>query len=464
MSFDKLRPFKMKIKNPSGEIRLLFLAILIIPIFILGSKYARISESIPSRNIEVGNSSDIFLPPSNILDWLAEKDDELMSIPVSMGSKEIVYYENMYTIVDYKTQNECLRRKGVLDEERGVCKAVTQKRSSDKEIIFGLKLLNTATKNIEAIAAQTKITTDGVSIVAPDGYQIEIVERPNGIKWNLWNTLYRVVSPENTVVIKNLWPREEMVPVTRIVNGKPKKETKKAVVGFLYVPHSEFFELEENRTVLVEAGASYLKSVVTKAFDTLKERGVSVNYIEALSPRFFERLPLLEQGDFTEFQLEPQRTAERVLIILGANKENAWRHTCNTADACGWIQFTPGTYGNIRTGHRAAMLTADFREGAGDHLNSMMAAILLHKINLESLIQKFRDKILVDPEREKYLAASYNGAPKWVHNSLTATISKAFANWITALSPTRKDSKGGLRKETRDFMAKLDYLIKNDLP
>src|SRR3989344_5617652 len=260
MSFDKLRPFKMKIKNPSGEIRLLFLSILIIPIFILGSKYARISESIPSRNIEAGNSSDIFLPPSNILDWLAEKDDELMSIPVSMGSKEIVYYENRYTILDYKTQNECFRRKGVWDEERGVCKAVTQKRSSDKEIIFGLKLLNTATKNIETIAAQTKITTDGVSIVAPDGYQIEIVERPNGIKWNLWNTLYRVVSPENTVVIKNNYPREVSETVSRVVNGKVINRNEKIVRGFPYVPHSEFFEQEENRKILVEDGGGYLKN------------------------------------------------------------------------------------------------------------------------------------------------------------------------------------------------------------
>jgi len=223
---------------------------------------------------------------------------------------------------------------------------------------------------------------------------------------------------------------------------------------------------------LVQAGENYLKSVVAKAFDTLRERGVKsksfpdklVADVEALSPRFFERLPLLEQGDFTEFQLDPQKTAERVLIILGANQENAWIHTCNRSDACGWVQFTPKTYRNIRTGYSAAQLIVDFEDGAGNHLNSIMAAILLHSDNLDVLVKKFGGKILNDPQLEKYLAASYNGAPKWVSNSLNATISKAFAGWITALSPTRKDSKGGLRRETRDFMTKLDYLIQNDLP
>ena len=449
----------MRFNKSPGILTFVLLAILAVPVC---------AEIFLSKNIDIGTVStsigeDINLPSPNILDKLAEKDDELANASIAIGPKEITYYENRYTILPDKTKAKCNGKNNLWDEENGVCKAVSRKRSTDKERTLGLKLLNTETGEVTVIAVNTKITSDGVTIVAPDGYQIEIVERPNGIRWNWWNTLYSVVSPENTVVIKNLWPREETVPTTRIVKGKPKKETKKVVVGFPYVPHSEFFELEENRIILVESGRNYLKNIVAQAFDTLKERGVNID-TEVLPPRFFERLPLLEQGDFTEFQLDPQKTAERVLIILGANKENAWKHTCNRSNACGWVQFTPRTYKNIRTGNPLAKLTVDFREGAGDHLNSIMAAILLHKTNLAPLVKKFGDKILADPEREKYLAASYNGAPKWVSNSLSATISKSFAGWVTALSPTRKDSKGGLRKETRDFMTKLDYLIKNDLP
>jgi hypothetical protein len=128
------------------------------------------------------------------------------------------------------------------------------------------------------------------------------------------------------------------------------------------------------------------------------------------------------------------------------------------------VQFTPRTYSDIRKFYPAAGIENDFRAGAGNHVNSIMAAILLHDNNLAPLVKKFGDRILDDPDLEKYLASSYNGAPKWVYNSLNATISKGFTDWVTVLSPTRKDSKGGLRKETRDFMTKLDYLIENNLP
>lgn len=404
-------------------------------------------------------------PPSlwNILDKLAEKDDELANAPLSIGKKEVVYYENRYTILSGKTEAECVGKNNLWDEENGVCKVISRKRSTDRERTIGLKLLNTETGKITVVAVNTKITPDGVNIITSNNYQIETVEQFNGIKWNSWNTEYRVIYPENSVVIENYYPREVTEMVSRIVKGKVKKEPKKVVRGFPYIPYSKFFEQPENKEIFVAPGGEYLKTVVAKAFDTLEERGIYIDR-EVLSPRFFERLPLLEQGDFTEFQRNPQRTVNRVLTILGANKENAWRHTCNSADACGWIQFTTRTYKNIRTGHRAAMLTENFRDGAGDHLNSIMAAILLHKVNLEPLIKKFGPKMLNDPDLEKYLAASYNGAPKWVHNSLTATISKAFTGWVAVLSPTRKDSRGGLRKETRDFMAKLDYLIEHDLP
>jgi len=379
----------------------------------------------------------------NILDKLVEKDDELAKIPVSIGSREINYYEDRISFLKDDT------------------KSINRVRFSDKERVLGLKLLNTKTGEIKIIKVNTKITPERVSVVAPDGYQIEIVERPNGIRWNLWNTSYRVVLPENTVVIKNLWPREETVSVTKVVNGKPKKETKKVVVGFPYVPHSEYFEQGEARNNLVKAGKEYEKEIVAKAFATLRQRGVMsqafpnelVADVGALLPKFFERLPLLEQGDLTEFFLEPQKTAERVLIILGANQENSWIQTCNSSSACGWVQFTPKTYGNIRRDFSKAQLIINFKEGAGDHVNSMMAAILLHDSNLAGLVKRYGKNIAKDPRLEEYLAATYNGAPIHVWNSLDATLGKTVDDWTKHL-----------RKETHGFIYKLRYLIENNLP
>src|SRR3989344_1246876 len=448
MSFDKLKRINMTIKNPPGAFVIFLAAFLVVLIFQNG--YA---QNLASRTIDIEVTALSQSPESspmtawNIMDKLAKKDDELAKIAVSMGAKEKIYYENRISVKSDGT------------------KSITRKKLSDKERSLGLKLLDTVTGEVKIIKVETKITVDGVAIKAPEDYQIEIVERPNGIKWNYWNTLYRVTSPENTVVIENFFPREVTETVSRVVKGKVKKETKKVVRGFLYVPHSEFFEEGENQSILVEAGRNRDKNVVAEAFDTLRSRGVMsrsfpgtlVADVKALNPKFFERLPLLEQGDLTEFTLDPERTVKRTLIILGANGENAWKYTCNRSDACGWIQFTPGTYKTLRATYPAAKLIPDFKEGAGNQVNSMMAAILLHDYNLAGLIKKHGIKIVDDLLLEEYLAASYNGAPKWVHNSLTATISKGLLDWVTALSPTRKDSKGGLRNETRGFMAKLRY-------
>lgn len=466
-------------KKPPGVF--IVISFLALPaVFGLTNGYAQITQvfsaanlpNLPSKTVELDRQQDQAAISWNILDKLREKDDELARTPVSFGSREITYYENRISLLPYNTEAECVRKRGKWDESAGVCKSVIRKKSSEKEMILGLKLLNVETGEVSVVRVSTRVSIDGVSIVAPAGYQIEIVERPNGIKWNLWNTLYQVVSPANTVVIKNNFPKEVVETVSSVVKGKVVKNQRKFARGFLYVPHLEFFEQDEQGEILAQAGINQDKNAVAQAFAILKEKGVRsrafpdkfVADVEPLSPRFFERLVLLEQGDFTEFQLDPEKTTRRTLMILGANGEDAWRYTCNGSGACGWVQFTSRTYADMRKFFPTALLERDFKTGAADHVNSIMAAILLYDNNLAALLRRFGDRILTDPRLEEYLAASYNGAPKWAHNSLAATISRGLSDWVTALSPTRKDSRGGLRKETRDFMAKLRYLVANNLP
>lgn len=479
MFFNKPEYFKMKIKKTHTMVVFLFI---IFVFLILKNGYSQTNKinyaSLSYADIHIGGTEPLTW---NILEKLIEKDDELAKTSVSVGKKEIIYYENRYTILPYSTLLECQKKKGLWNEKNSICKTVKLKRRSDKEAVLGLKLLNTDTGEISVIKVNTKINTSGVSVVAPDGYQIEIVERPNGIKWNFWNTEYRVISPTNTIVIKNNFPREVIEAVSSIVKGKVIKRSKKVAKGLLYFNYSDFFEQsgqgEIQGEILVKAGKSRAKNVVAKAFDTLRERGVKsrsfpdrlVADVEALSPKFFERLPLLEQGDFTEFRLSPNKTVRRTLMILGANGEDAWKYTCNSSDACGWVQFTPKTYSSIRKLNPEAFLEKDFKAGAGDHVNSIMATILLADYNLSGLLKRgnkiVTDKVLADPVlTEEFIDSSHNGNPKWAHNSLTAAISRGLSDWAIALSPTRKDSLGGLRKETRDFMTKLRYLVANDLP
>lgn len=443
------------VKKPPGAYFLILLLIAGIP------AHAAVLDILPSRSIDIEPSISPALSSTgtyswNILDKLTEKDDELSKVSVSIGPQEMVYYENRISVLSYGTQGECLKKHGVWDEVHNLCKSITRKRLLDKERTIGLKLLNVETGSVEVIKAQTKITKDGVNIIAPEGYQIETVERPNGIRWNYWNTMYKVTAPTDMTVIKNFFPREETAISSRVVKGKVVRKTKRVVTGLLYVPYGEYLDQD----VVVAEGKNYIKAVVLRAFANLRERDVKSKFfnqpvadIEALSPRFFERLPLLEQSDLTEFKIDPARTARRVLILIGANKEIAFAPTCNRASACGWIQFTPRTYSSIRRANPAAKLATDFKKGAADHVNVMMAAILLHQTNLVELVRRYGGGIMDDPHLEEYLAAAYNGAPRWVHQSLNATLGKAISDWTKHL-----------RSETHGFMYKLRYLVANDLP
>lgn len=427
---------RMRIKKPPGGLMLILLTVLLAPLFVLGFRYARISDTLPSRNIDIEINSLPVLGQSmdlssfwSVIDKIYEKDDELAKVPVSIGTWETIYYEDRVSFFSDGTES------------------VVRKRLSDKERVLGLKLLNTETGEVQVLKVNTKITRDGVSIIAPAGYQIKIEKRPNGIGWNYWNTLYHVVVPENMVVIKNNFPMRETFTSSIVVNGRVRQNTRKVVKGFLYVPYSSYLKQE----VVVKVGREYLQNVVALAFAALRERGVSG--LNSLPPRFFERLPLLEQGDLTEFILDPQNTTERVLVIISTNKERSWTRTCNSSSACGWVQFTPGTYAYMRRSYPAAKLIPNFIEGAADHVNSIMAAILLYKSNLDNLVQRYGEDIIDDPRLEEYLAAGYNGSPRWVHQSLDATLGKIVDDWTKHL-----------RRETHGFMTKLRYLIDNDLP
>src|SRR3989344_5061175 len=119
----------MRIKKPLSGIMLLLFITLVAPVFVLNKPiYAEILEIFPSKNINVDTDTAV-VPLPSILDKIHEKDDELAKVPVSIGRKEVVYYENRYTLLAYKTQAECDKRNGLWNEKDHVCKSVVQKRS-----------------------------------------------------------------------------------------------------------------------------------------------------------------------------------------------------------------------------------------------------------------------------------------------------------------------------------------------
>lgn len=386
-----------------------------------------------------------------LLDKLAEKDDELATLSLKASTKSLDFYESRVAI-----------------NSAGKV-STTRKKLREEEKEVGLKILNTKTGEIRLAKISLKIKNSSLSLVNPAGYNIEIVERPNGIKWNKWNTEYKIINPEGWIVLKNKFPYvddEIRSTVVKDKSGKKRTVNKKVKVvkEFVYSPYSKDLHTSE----IINAGSQHIKEAVRTAFEQLKKDevhsrafpGKLISDLEALPPAFFERLPILEHTDFTEFTDNPQLSVGRVLVIIGTNDVVGYYKTGSKAGALGWVQYTSKTYKYIRKYYPDANLMTDFEKGAGDHVNSIKAAILLYDYNLDGLIKKHGAKILNDPLLEEYLAAAYNGKPSRVSKSLSASITKNLDDWINALSSKR----GGLAEETKGYMLKIRYLVENHLP
>ena len=326
----------------------------------------------------------------------------------------------------------------VYTEDRIGGASITKKTLKEPEKEIALAALNTDTGEISII----KIVKHGGELIAPTGWIISITPRANGIRWNAWNTAFQVELPKQQIIIANLYP----------------DDTKKTIKYVFYAPYSS----DLHRPELINAGQQYISDIVTEALAELKASGTgsvaisgsSVHDVWRNRAKFFERIPMLEQSDLTEFLIDPQITTERIYAIVGANGDHAFANTCNSSSACGWVQFTPGTYKTIAKMYPSARLVTDFVSGAADHVNSIKAAILLYDYNLRGLIKSNGQKVLQDPRLEEYLAASYNGSPSRATKSLSASILSSVADWIDALT----SKKGGLASETRGYLVKLRYL------
>jgi hypothetical protein len=408
------------------------------------------AQILSSRIIEFESTP---LPQSkvwNLVEKMNENDDLLKNLPLDVSTKSLDFYESRIT-------------------QGGGKISVSRKKITEQNKDIGMKIMNTNTGEIRIIKVAIKVEKDGIKLISPSGYQIDIVERASGIRWNRWNTLYKISNPTGWLVLKNKYPdvNEKTQKVTVKDNaGKKRTISKKfyTTEEFMYSPYSRELHTPE----LIEAGRNYLKSIVNSAMADLREYNVPSRSMEnkmvadvsSLSPYFFARLPILEHTDMTEFIEDPRSSVERVLVLIGANKSVAFSKTGSKAGALGWVQFTKRTYDTIRKSYPTAKLIIDFEVGAADHLNSMKAAILLYDYNLNDFARKHGKNILNDPRLEEYLAAAYNGSPSRASLSLKASIVTNLSDWINALSSKR----GGLANETKGYMTKIRFLQERGLP
>ena len=400
----------------------------------------------------------------SLLSKLDSSEDELRDIDLTIGKRKYTYEEER-----------------IVYNDQGRITSINKIRLTDSERQIALQLLNLDTGATEII----KITKRGGQLISPHGYEIKVVKRINGIEWNGRNTHFRVVAPLSSIVLKIVWPNEAIrIIEKRAVNKNGKKtvirRTEKYIENIVYSPYSTD---DPNTSSEIEpgihtpetssAGAEDLENIFKMACQILGDRGVMSKafpqYIVCELPFLnlvdYQRLLLIEQMDESEFYLDSLKTVERVFVILRANRQRAFT-TCNSSKpsrACGPVQFTdrwrgknPGTYSTVVRSFPSAKLIKSFPAGAFDHVNSAMAAILLHDLNLKYLVDKLGDKVIQNHSvLVGALAGCYNGNPKWTYLALGEYYSGKINDWVNSKY---------LRPETRGYLVKHEYLMENDLP
>ncbi|MBI2063185.1 MAG: hypothetical protein HYT61_03030 [Candidatus Yanofskybacteria bacterium] len=318
-------------------------------------------------------------------------------------------------------------------------KILTTKRTDYAWKEAGLVLMNTETGEIKLI----KIRKEGQKLFNLDKeFTVEIEPRVNGITWNGRNTAFRVVAPDGWIVIANGW--------IDLVSGKPAER--------IYFPYSTSLHQDE----LIKMGDFHLEGHFVAAVAELHSLGVislansDKKVSETMSFLFPINLVLVELTDPQEFYAFKSGTLkfnpfDRVKILLAGNGEGAFS-TYNYAGAVGLTQFTRGTWNIIKKKYPLAKLP-EFNVGAMQHIESIMAAILLYDYNLNELKKVFGEKILDDEKLDHYLYAAHNCGIGRVIKAIKRT--KTGQDWRVALR------KLGKTDETIIFLEKVDYLLKS---
>lgn len=231
------------------------------------------------------------------------------------------------------------------------------------------------------------------------GYSVECV-RYNGV-----NSDYRVTEPPGHVVLAAKFN-------VGSGHGRRGRGTQ------IFTPYTPALHTPE----MVAAGRTYLENLLAKAAADLDGRGVSSRSFsgrrvtETVDTRTLMTILIVEHARSDKIEeLGIQRVVEEVLVVLGANGDDAYDHAVSRARARGLAQFIKSTYQLTRTRYPAAKLTTDFNQGMADHQNAVKAQYCLADWTLSVL----KSEVLADlqlPGFEEdlgaYIAAAYNGGER----------------------------------------------------
>ncbi len=348
------------------------------------------------------------------------------------------------------------------DYEKDIALRVLNTETCTTEVITTRKVYGT---RVIAIPVKTKtgtVTQKQVKPAAllkePGGWEVEVVRRENGIEWNNWATSFRVTKPEHRVVVGLKYA---------MVDAATRKKPF-SITSVIYVPHSDELMAVPQ---LIDRGLAYIREQEQRVKDDLRSRSVhSKAFPEMLiadamdaNPGAYplQQLLPIEHMDMGEFILDPEWTARRVYMVIGANGPRFASHTCSPAKACGPQQFMPASYRIVRDGFASAGLIRDVDAGRRDGFNSMKAAALLLDIQLKQLIAMHGQSIIHDARLSELQIAGYNTGASRTGRVYGIALAKSLLEWTDArgkrCSSATKYSEC-LLAETKGYIAKYRYL------
>ncbi len=204
----------------------------------------------------------------------------------------------------------------------------------------------------------------------------------------------------------------------------------------VYSPYSPVLHLPE----FIAEGKTFIGNNTELAFEKLEKLGVESKAFseqlvtDTVTQNFLKRVFIVEQTDPRKASIAEdggRRLAERVLVLLGINKEKAFRYTLSKTGASGLGQIMPRTYAGIVKAYPKANLTKDIDIGRIDFLNATMTSVLVFDDKMATVFRnmnssqraKLEKKLQTEPDFiNEIRAAAYNGGAT-KYRPLTATIS-----------------------------------------
>jgi len=264
--------------------------------------------------------------------------------------------------------------------------------------------------------------------------------------WNYFNSVYEIIDhPEMVVVANKFLMLRSTFPETAIARLGVDAPTSK-YINMTYAPYSEYIHWPD----VIVAGKKYLTHHIDEAYRQLRTDAVESRsspgllITEVISEDLLKNIVLTEQVDPGWLRVADdggKALVERVFVIIGANREWAYRYTSSKAGAYGIGQFIESTYDTLADRYPSANLIADRSLGMADHTNAFKAIALLFDNDRTELMKK------IPVVTEEMLAAAYNGGPSRV---ITA---------VRLSSDGWADSKH-IAEETRDYVQKFKAIKK----